>query len=168
MATTKSAILKRISSIRTRGARIDRDIHETGVDCMIHARDHGDVTLMTKLAEAMPKSSRRKALVAWVIAHAPLKYNQNEEKFTLNKKRAKEEGAWLVEEAATVPFWDFTQEKAPVQYDLDKAINSFIRGLVKAHEQDNLMASMETVEQRVHEALLSEYPLNQQKQAINS
>lgn len=165
MATTKSAILKRISSIRTRGARIDRDIHETGVDCMIHARDHGDVSLMTKLAEAMPKSSRRKALVAWVIAHAPLKYNQNEEKFNLNKKRAKEEGAWQVEEAAAVPFWDYTVEPNPVQYDLDKAINSLVRGLAKAHEQGNLLVSRETVEQRIHEALVSDYPLDQ---AINS
>lgn len=165
MATTKSAILKRINSIRTRGARIDRDIHETGVDCMIHARDHGDVTLLTRLSEAMPKSSRRKAMVAWVIAHAPLKYNTNEEKFTLNKKRAKEDGAWQIEEAAATPFWEFTQEKAPVQYDLDKAINGLVRGLLRAHEQGNLLASRETVEQRIHEALVSDYPVNNANEA---
>ncbi len=88
--TDKRDIQKRISSIRNRGAKMDRDIHETAVLCLTHARDHGDITLLSKLVEAMPKSSRRKALIAWAVAHAPATFAEKQEQFKLKKKRTED------------------------------------------------------------------------------
>jgi len=111
------------------------------------------VTLLSKLVDAMPKSSRRKALIAWASAHAPVQYQQKQEQFKLRKKR--EDADWHLDEADAVPFWDFTKEKNPTQYDLQKAINGFVKSLKKANEQGNLNASRESIEQQVHEALVS-------------
>ena len=151
--TDKLDILKRINSIARRGAKMDRDIHETAVDCLVHARDHGDITLLSKLVGAMPKSSRRKALIAWANAHAPVNFQTKAELFKLKKQRSQSD--WHVAEAEAVPFWEYTKEKAPAQYDLNKAVNGFIRSLKKAREQGNLNASRETIEQTVHESLVS-------------
>lgn len=152
--SSKKDILKRITSIRNRGARMDRDIHETGVLCLEHARDHGDVTLATKLVDAMPKSSRRKALIAWFTNHGPMRYSAKNEQFTLKKQRQPSD--FLVDEANTVPFWEFTKERTPAKYDLEKAINGFVRSLRKAREQGNLDVSRDTVESRLREALNTE------------
>lgn len=149
----KRDILKRINSIRTRGKKMDRDIHETAVLCLVHAREYDDITLLSKLTAAMPKSTRRKALIAWANAHAPVNFQTKTEQFKLKKKRSQSD--WHVDEADAVPFWEFTKEKAPAQYDLNKAINGFVNSLKKAREQGNLNASRETIEKTVHEALVS-------------
>lgn len=147
----KRDIQKRITSIRNRGAKMDRDIHETAVLCLTHASEHGDITLLSKLAEAMPKSTRRKALIAWAVAHAPITFSEKQEQFKLKKKR--NESDWHIEEADAVPFWDYTKEKKPAQYDLSKAVNGLVRTIRKANEQGNLKAGRDTAEAQIREAL---------------
>lgn len=155
--TDKRDIQKRIKSIRNRGITLDKDIHETGVACMIHARDHGDVTLLAELVEAMPKSGRRKALVKWASDHMPATFSEKTGQFKLKKNRTAED--FLVEKAEAVPFWDYTKERKPTEYDLQKAINAFYRSLKKAKEQGNLNASentvMDEVRRSVHEIYTS-------------
>lgn len=151
--TDKRDIQKRITSIRNRGAKMDRDIHETAVLCLYHARDagQGDITLLSKLAAAMPRSSRRKALIAWAVAHAPVTFSEKEDQFRMKKKRT--EADWYIEEADAVPFWDYTKEKKPAQYDLSKAVDGLVRTIRKANEQGNLKAGRDTAEAQIREAL---------------
>lgn len=152
----KRDIQKRITSIRNRGAKIDRDIHETAVLTIEHARDHGDITLATKLVNAMPKSSRRKALIAWYGAFAPVTFQSKNEAFKLKKKRSQED--FLVDEANETPFWDYTKERNPQPYTAEKAINAFINGLKKAHQQGNLTESQNAIQRRLEERLATEFP----------
>lgn len=151
--SSKSDILKRIASIRRRGAKFDNDVHETAVLCLEHAREHGDVTLLTKLVAAMPRSGRREALIYWARYFGPVKFNAKQETFRLDQKRVKNGESFDMEGANATPFYDLTKEKRPAQYDLEKAIKGFIRAVKKGREQGNIQAGQTTIEQSVHEAL---------------
>lgn len=61
-------IQKAIASIQNRGAKLDTDIHVAGVSVLKHIAEHGDTTLADRLVAAMPKGSRRVALVEWMLA----------------------------------------------------------------------------------------------------
>lgn len=100
-----------IQSIARRGKKLDQDIHIAGVSCMYHMAMHGDVTLTERLIDAMPKSSRRKALMVWFESFTPVNIDRVEGKVKLKKERSGED--FKVEAAEAQPFWDFTQEKEP-------------------------------------------------------
>lgn len=77
-------IAKAILSISNRGAKLDGDIHLAGVSVLAHVTEHGDTTLADKLVQAMPKGSRKLALVEWMLAHGQVS--------VLDAKAAKETG----------------------------------------------------------------------------
>lgn len=63
-----SAIDKAILSIKNRGAKLDGDIQTAGLSVLAHVAGCGDTTLADRLYNAMPKGSRRLALVEWMLA----------------------------------------------------------------------------------------------------
>lgn len=131
-----------IADVARKGKTLDNLIHRAGVSCMYHAREHGDVTKMVGLIQAMPKASRRKALVAWIEAHMPVdevKDNATETTIKLTKGRKADD--FLLADAAATPFWDFTQERAPVAMTVERAIKAFENALKKAVEQGNATES---------------------------
>jgi len=130
--TTKCA--ESIDTIATKGKTLDNLIHRTAVSCLYHAREHGDVTLAERLMEAMPKSSRRKAMGTWIEDHAPLEGKISDTKsgvsITLKKGRKPED--FKLAEAAAVPFYEHTAEKNPRPMTLAQAIAAFGKNLDKA------------------------------------
>ena len=127
-----------ITSIRTRGAKLDNDIHTTACSCLFHAAPkevgglgHGDVTLMTKLVDAMPKSGRRKALIHWVNEHSMMGYIEKEQRFKMTKAKSK---SWKLDKAIETPFWEFTQEKAPTELTIDRLVKLVVSKVTKAQE----------------------------------
>ena len=64
-----------IKSIRERGAKLDVDIHVAACSVMQHVCVHRNSTLITNLNNAMPKSSRRKALIDWFEKFTPMAIN---------------------------------------------------------------------------------------------
>lgn len=165
--SSKSDVRKQIASIRKRGARLDTDIHNCAVATLEHIQGSRDVTLATELVAAMPRSGRREALIHWYRENAPVRFNVKDEAFKIDKKREQEVDGFEaereqgrlagvdVEAGNATPFYDLTPERPPAQYDLEKAVNSFIRVIKKAREQGNLHpdTSQTTIEARVHEAL---------------
>lgn len=109
----------RIASIAKRGKRLDLDIHFCAVQCMLHAIKCGDMTLATRLVDAMPKSGRRKALVAWFRGFGPFNYTEDNG-FKLDKRA--EARKYDVETANENPFYDFTEELEIVEFTLEKAL----------------------------------------------
>lgn len=63
-----AAIQKAITSIATRGAKLDADIQHAGLSVLAHIQAHGDYTLAERLVTAMPKGARKLALVEWMLA----------------------------------------------------------------------------------------------------
>lgn len=54
-----------IASIAKRGAKLDADIQNVGLNILNHVAEHREVSLVLKLYNAMPKGSRRNALADW-------------------------------------------------------------------------------------------------------
>jgi hypothetical protein len=69
---TAAEINKAIASIANRGFKLDGDIHKAGVSVLAHASECGDPSLADKLVNAMPKGSRKLALVEWMLAHGQI------------------------------------------------------------------------------------------------
>ena len=61
-------INKAIESIAKRGAKLDGDIQVAAVSVIAHLDEHGDFTLAERLVHAMPKGSRKLALVEFLLA----------------------------------------------------------------------------------------------------
>lgn len=136
--TAAAKLNEAISSIASRGKRLDADIHRAGVSCLFHIREHGDVTLLARLIEALPKSGRRKAFNHWAESHAPIEIDDKGAKgvvVQLKKDRKPED--FKMEDAAGTPFWDFTQERAPVPVTLEAILKMVENKLTKAVEQGN-------------------------------
>jgi len=66
LLTGEAAIRKAIGSINTRGKKLDKDIQIAALSIIAHIDAHNDVTLATKLVEAMPKGARTNALKAYM------------------------------------------------------------------------------------------------------
>lgn len=133
-------ISSRIASIAKRGKRLDLDIHFCSVQCLLHAMDSGDMTLATRLVDAMPKSGRRKALVAWFRAFGPFNYTEDN---GFSKDKGSDARKYDVETANDNPFYDFTQEIAVVDFTLERALSQLKRLNVKVNENlegDELVA----------------------------
>lgn len=69
LLTTAAEINKSITSIATRGKKLDNDIQLTGVSCLNHVALHGDTTLLDKLVNAMPKGARKGAFCEWAVKY---------------------------------------------------------------------------------------------------
>lgn len=152
--SSKSDILRQIASIKRRGATMDKDIHSCAVACLIHARDHGDVTLLSKLVAAMPRSGRREALIFWARYYGILRFEKKSEAFKIDKKRKEAGEGFDVEGATKTPFYDLTPEKNPAPFDLDRTISSFAKRLKKAKAEGKLGdVSPATVADRVRQTL---------------
>lgn len=134
--TDAAKLEENIELVGKKGKTLDNLIHRCAVSCLYHAREHGDVRKITALQEAMPRSARGKGLAHWFVEHMPVqldddgkpKVNDNGH-YMLKKDRTPED--FTIEEAASMPFWDLTQEKDPAPVGLDvllKYLNNIAKG----------------------------------------
>ena len=137
LMTTAAEINKAITSIHGRGAKLDGDIHRTGVSVLAHASEHGDTTLADKLVHAMPKGGRKLALVEWMLAHGQLaKLDPKADKdaiaegrlFKLDRSRKYDE-----EGAIATPWTEFKPEaNVLTAFDVQAAVQSVLKRMQKA------------------------------------
>ena len=137
LMTTAAEINKAIISIHGRGAKLDGDIHRTGVSVLAHASEHGDTTLADKLVHAMPKGGRKLALVEWMLAHGQLaKLDPKADKdaiaegrlFKLDRSRKYDE-----EGAIATPWTEFKPEaNVLTAFDVQAAVQSVLKRMQKA------------------------------------
>lgn len=132
-------INKAIASIANRGKKLDADIQSTGLSIIYHAEEHGDSTLADKLVQALPKGSRKLALVEWMLAFSKLrlldKANPDDAAriaagafFAYDKSKRTD-----IEGAAQKPWYAFKPE-APVltAFDAQAAVQGVLAKLTKA------------------------------------
>lgn len=133
-------IEKSLKSLFARGAKLDKDIHVVGVSVLAHASEHGDTTLADKLVHALPKGSRKLALVEWMLAHGQLaKLDPKADKeaiaagrvFKLDRTRT------LDLEGAIRDSWVEFKKEAPVHtaFDAQAAVKSVLARLKTANEK---------------------------------
>lgn len=89
-AMDKVAIDKAITSIKTRGTKLDNDIQKAALSIVLHVNDHHEVSLVNKLIDAMPKGSRVNALREWFMKHGKVVFNEEEQVFEPSRDAAKD------------------------------------------------------------------------------
>ena len=130
----QAAIIKLVDSIKVRGARLDTDLHLAAVSCAAHWAEHGDYTVASRLLKAMPKSTRRNALVAWFmhftsLVKNPDKATQGDHILVSIKGDAKR---WDEAEAIETPFWEFKAKEGVSVFSFDSYITSMTKGIDRA------------------------------------
>lgn len=129
-----AAINKAIASIQNRGAKLDGDIHLCGVSALAHASEHGDPSLCDKLVQAMPKGSRKLALVEWMLAYGQIVVlDKLDDAAAIKAGRvfALDRTKKLDLEAAMAKSWTgFRKDPAPATaFDAQKAVQSVLTRL---------------------------------------
>lgn len=149
MKMSKVEIEKNIASIGRRGALLDKDIQATGLAVLAHIEDHREVSLFKKLFDAMPKGSRRNALVAWAIGYGQVAVNMDKatkvaQPFLFVKDKTAD-----LKGASEKAWFDFKKEKEPAEaFNFGTELEAFqkkIKEWVKAgkiSEQDPAVASI--------------------------
>lgn len=135
---------KLITSIKGRSKKLDADIHLAACSALAHHVQHGDVTLINRLADALPKSARRNALFAWAI-HFDGKLAANTDKASKAESplvHVKGDGKSDIDGAVAKPFWEFAPEPVYQQFDLNAAIAALLKkaeGALASDKQDSAL-----------------------------
>lgn len=137
-----SAINKAIASIQSRGAKLDASIQHVGLSVLQHIEDHGDYTLAERLVQAMPKGSRRLALVEWMLAHGRIALLDKADPADAERIKAggvfkyAKEKATDIEGAALVQWFDMKKEKDVLEaFDVQAALNALLKRVAKMQAQ---------------------------------
>lgn len=124
------AINKAIDSIATRGKKLDRDIWVAAVSAMAHHAKHGDVTLINRLVEHMPKGSRVNALRDFITANGKVKYDEQAKCFAHDK-----EGNFDLDGALEKSWTDYKPEQPYTPFDASAAVKALIKKLDAADSE---------------------------------
>lgn len=125
---TAKTIGKNIESIAERSAQLTKDIHETGIQCLMHAHAHGDVTLIDRLAKALAKANAPEVFKNWVREYAPITWN-GDDQVKLIPSTNKMFKPFNIEGASSNPYWEKIETKKP-QMTLEKLVK-LLQGLEK-------------------------------------
>lgn len=135
-----ATITKAIVSIQGRGKKLDADIQHAALSIIAHIAGpgSGDVSLAEQLVHAMPKGSRKTALVTWFHKFGPMR----ELNPTVNPadaaKLLKDKDALFqyvrdtmdMDKGVETPWFECKPEGPLLNYfDVDAAINSLIKKL---------------------------------------
>lgn len=62
-----------IGRIKESVARLDEEIKQCMLQCLAHAKTHGDVTLIEELADSLPPGRWNNGFRQWLYAHSPIR-----------------------------------------------------------------------------------------------
>lgn len=123
-----TAIRATIATIVTTAGALQTLIHETAIECLQHAQEHGDVTIIDALVKALPKGQRVESLIEWVQDYSPVRWNGAKE-VGLLKKEAKAFTPFDIETAMTDPYYSHTAEQRSKQKLSLEALQNIVAGL---------------------------------------
>lgn len=101
---------KAVASILNRGKKLDADIQLAGVSILAHIAEHGNVTLMNDLVAALPKGSRKNALLEWACKFGKLRLNEGADR-KVTPLLFNKEGTTDIDGAWDKPWYEFQPEK---------------------------------------------------------
>lgn len=142
LITGAAAITKAIDSVAGRGKRLDADIQLAGLSVLAHIEGCGDTTLADRLVNALPKGSRRLALVEWFIAHGKMRVLNKGDKAEAEAIKSgrifKHDGDRKTDMvgATGTPWHEFRKEpEAATAFDAQAGVMSLINRIKSANEK---------------------------------
>jgi hypothetical protein len=128
-----------IRTIATAGSKLDARIHATACALLERAADHRDCSLVPSLVEAMPKSSRRKALIAWFHAYSNVRIVVSP-KGEVTAGVPKVDSKLYVEprsaDAFAKPFWSVEEKETDPRAFDDAAFAKAVQSLIARAKSD--------------------------------
>lgn len=138
-----ASVSKSIASIAKRSKQLTSDIHNVGVQCLAHAREHGDITLIDRLYKALGSANAPEAFKAWVKEYSPITWNGDGE-VKLIPSTNKMFKPFDLDGANANPYWNKIEvKKTPLTYAaMLKVLQGMEKRVIKAQE-DGLIAEGE-------------------------
>lgn len=153
----KAGILALIKAVGDHYQNADVTLQQAGIQCLAHAAEHGDATLMDRLVKTLGKRAEARALVLWTKKFSPITWNAQGE-VSLIKSTLKAYKPFDVEAADAVLIVSFKPTVNPYILDELKLIG-YAKGLMakvtKAEETGEYngdILRMKTIAQRIVEA----------------
>lgn len=138
---TSAAIVTAIEDIRTTGKKLDSMIHVAACSVIDHLEEHGDVTLMNNLVDAMPKGSRVNALRDFLNTFGRVSYDETKKAFAYDKTKETDLAG-----AMAISWTEFKPEQPFVPFDLQGMIKGVLNKAIKAQgdesQKDNVDAEL--------------------------
>lgn len=128
LPTGLPAITKALTSIKTRGVKLQNDVHIAACAVLRHVGEHKDVRVVQSLLDALPASYRTNAVRDWFTAYGPVVFEKNKPVYVKGKETE-------LTKAMSDPFWLFSVEAAYVPVDVNALINSVIKKLTTDQEK---------------------------------
>lgn len=129
-------IAKATADIQRVGKKLDTMIQVCGLSCLHHVELHQDVSVLENLFAAMPKGSRKKALLDWILKYGKVLPNADEKgkldeskPFLFNRK-----GSTNLEGAEAEPWYDCAPEKLDAPLDFMKLLDALLKKGEKAQD----------------------------------
>lgn len=131
-----------IDSIERRGKKYDRDVQIAALSAMQHHIEHGDVTLINRLVDAMPKGSRVNALRAFIETFGAVRFDAESKKFVHVKG-----GTFRLDDAMQIMWNEFKPETAyqPITDPFkrfDQLVSQFERDMQEMGDQSKVTPEM--------------------------
>lgn len=134
LITNTADLRKAFKSIQTRGKKLDNDIWIAAVSAMSHHNEHGDITIVNELVEAMPKGSRVNALREFILAHGKVTFDEENQIFSHDK-----EGSFDLAGATETSWVEFKPEQAYKPVDALALVASLVKKInADRHEGDKV------------------------------
>lgn len=145
---TGSEINNRIRAIKQSSAALANEIHDTAVQCLMHAEKHGDPRPMDNLARALGVKHRAESLKTWAMKFSPIRWN-GDGKVGILPERAKAYTPYAIDDADAEPYWDTQQEakaKAPLTLEaLQKIVDGMAKKVQKAAQSGEYEGDLDTL-----------------------
>lgn len=146
---SKAQIKASIKSIITAAVKFQERIQELAVECIAHAKEHGDATLIADLVNGLPNGQRTESLREWVHEYSPIRIKKDGGCGIL-KKEAKGFTDWNLEAAAENPYYKNRETvKKPLTLEaLVKMAEGMVKRVDKAEEEGNIAEGQDTAEMK--------------------
>lgn len=153
LITNKAELTKAIASIASRGKKLDGDIQIAAMSVCCHAHQHGDVTLLNQLYNAMPRGARASALTLFLVRFGPVVAStdpttKREQPFVFdkNKKMTGETLTALIDESGEPENHWYMLAPAPAPdevFDFVKAMHSLMNRVARAEKDGKAVRGAE-------------------------
>ena len=139
-----------ISNIKMNGKALDGAIQDVGLSVLQHCAANGEVSLAIKLLNALPKGSRRNALVQWLVQFGPVQVELDKAKAKTHPLAHNKAGVLDVEGAAAKPWWTCKPESAlTVEFDFASQRQRLLQRAQKAMDAGKPVKGLDMLEKVV-------------------
>jgi hypothetical protein len=146
LITRQKDLTKAIKDISVTGKKLDLLIQTAGVACVYQSIKNGNTTPATDLIAAMPKGSRVKALVAFMVQNGHLKYQVDaktgkiiDDKVEFSKEKGlKWDAPAMIATMDKKPWWEHKHnDETPKPFDLKKSLSQQLKRAKAAQEDES-------------------------------